>query len=644
MATADAAVSLTTCSICFETFKRPKYLPCLHTFCEECINNFIVTSMSLTKAGTEQAPKDSVNCPICRSIVDKPKGVAIEEWGKHLPSNYLMLNILDYELLKKGQQCNVCERESESKTATHWCVECRDSLCEICASKHTKYRISLLHNVIGISEVKSETFSQISNSATTCEKHPQKPLEAYCTDHSVVCCLTCVTIDHRKCDEVGTVESVAKDIRKSDEIASLEKAFSELDTRLQDLATAQEANKNQFEDKCQRIRSQIKEMRVGINEHLDKLESEVLQKLDATEKELIPEIESKRDEFQCRRSVVSNSLMTVKSKLQYASDAQLIMEVDQLCEQKDSLEKFVAEEEKNESQHELEFDASEAVNEFKDAVHCFGKITCKKLAQNPLLHGQAHLTYSFQTESDLFGGGMILEDDRVLIANFGSRQLELYDETGELLSYLALSREPWDIDMITKHQGVVTLPGSNDDVGSVTFFSIVDDGGCHLEEIETKELNSTCGAVRYHDSKIYIACAKIINILSCKGDIIGSLKTSGSTFAHFLDIYPEDNVLCFSDGEESLYCQKLDGTDGFRYSVAGLSKTSGVAFDSAGNLYVVGSKSGNIHQVTKRGHLNQVILENLSSPDVVLYTMRFKRNSNKFLTNDGGEAQIYKIS
>ena len=34
------------CSICLETFKEPKVLPCCHTFCKECLSKLPVTKKS----------------------------------------------------------------------------------------------------------------------------------------------------------------------------------------------------------------------------------------------------------------------------------------------------------------------------------------------------------------------------------------------------------------------------------------------------------------------------------------------------------------------------------------------------------------------------------------------------------------------
>lgn len=52
-----------TCPICFDTFKQPKALPCIHTFCLECLRDFV----------TSNYPSSSVfPCPVCRSPVTVP--------------------------------------------------------------------------------------------------------------------------------------------------------------------------------------------------------------------------------------------------------------------------------------------------------------------------------------------------------------------------------------------------------------------------------------------------------------------------------------------------------------------------------------------------------------------------------------------
>ena len=47
---------MTECSICCEVFNDPRVLPCLHTFCLQCLLDY----------GKDKQPGNSMACPVCR--------------------------------------------------------------------------------------------------------------------------------------------------------------------------------------------------------------------------------------------------------------------------------------------------------------------------------------------------------------------------------------------------------------------------------------------------------------------------------------------------------------------------------------------------------------------------------------------------
>ena len=450
---------LTNCPICFERYKTPKYLPCLHTFCEECIQNYIVSVLS-----KQDAPSGKINCPICRCVVSKPNGIESEYWGKHLPSNHLILSIIDCRRLKEEQTCNACERENESESASRWCVDCQDFLCENCESLHRKFRSCIDHKIVDLADVGDKI---IQTDSSTCEKHPDKKLEAYCSDHSVACCIICVTIEHRKCDIIGTVADAAKELRNSTMMRDLETSFSEMGAKLHTLARERQQNIADFKNKSDKVREKVKDICTRARSHMDTIETKALTELSATEKEVIPELETTRDELECQRSVATNSLTILQQGLQYVSDAQFLNEIQKLKDQKCRLENDVEKTAKDMKSIKLQFSPSKQLLDFTESVNSCGIIRLRvgKKSDTPdidMLNGTAKLLTSFDTGSAYIAGGLILDDDGVLIANWWpcSSRLELYSKQGQLISRLLVrgGGSYWGVDMLgSNDEGVVTI-------------------------------------------------------------------------------------------------------------------------------------------------------------------------------------------
>jgi len=72
-----------TCPICYQLFKNPKYLPCYHSYCEECLEKIAVHS--------------KIICPECRQEAKIPAGGV-----KELANNFLISHMVDeLELQRK---------------------------------------------------------------------------------------------------------------------------------------------------------------------------------------------------------------------------------------------------------------------------------------------------------------------------------------------------------------------------------------------------------------------------------------------------------------------------------------------------------------------------------------------------------------
>lgn len=87
------------CPICLETFKKPKCLPCLHTFCEACLQVYIDSdnsseatdsedSKSKVVASSDQSHESGIQCPTCRKFIQIGEEVARCTWLQSLPEQF----------------------------------------------------------------------------------------------------------------------------------------------------------------------------------------------------------------------------------------------------------------------------------------------------------------------------------------------------------------------------------------------------------------------------------------------------------------------------------------------------------------------------------------------------------------------------
>ncbi|CAG2254014.1 TRIM56 [Mytilus edulis] len=199
-----------TCTICLETYKVPKYLPCLHTSCESCIKSYIVPSSQTEKQS------EGLKCPVCCTGVspDKTQGKQ-ETRACNLPTNHIVKSMLDKRAIQISEQlCNSCQINNETKTAISWCTICEEAFCEQCDKCHKSFKFTAKHKVILIQEIQSGNSNLKISEVLKCEEYSPKIVEVCCVDHSQPCCTLCAQISHRKFENVTSIENPAKGIKQ----------------------------------------------------------------------------------------------------------------------------------------------------------------------------------------------------------------------------------------------------------------------------------------------------------------------------------------------------------------------------------------------------------------------------------------------
>ena len=175
---------LLKCPVCLETYKTPKVLPCLHTFCQQCLSGLL------------EDGSDVIACPTCRCETTVPAaGVSA------LSTNFFINNMLDFLSVAMSNTrplyCTNCE---EQNAATSRCIECMEFLCSHCVAAHRRTRLTKEHEVICLNELQGQEAQEklLTHRPLYCSTHDREVLKYFCETCDEPLCRECLIVIHRE--------------------------------------------------------------------------------------------------------------------------------------------------------------------------------------------------------------------------------------------------------------------------------------------------------------------------------------------------------------------------------------------------------------------------------------------------------------
>ena len=123
-----------TCPVCLDLYTNPKTLPCLHSFCQECLEG-----LPLDKEGETYY----LSCPTCRKRIELPEGGA-----GAFPVAFTLNNLKETHSLLKAIPVSDPQQETCSehgKPLELFCETCETVICHYCAVRtHKDHKYELV--------------------------------------------------------------------------------------------------------------------------------------------------------------------------------------------------------------------------------------------------------------------------------------------------------------------------------------------------------------------------------------------------------------------------------------------------------------------------------------------------------------------
>ena len=183
-----------TCSICWDTYTKPKTIACLPTFCYECLKKHALTSQK----------QGFYRCPECQAQIGIPEGNRFDK----LPSSFLhnsLLSLLAVRRSGEGSEisCSTCQKKSAE---INYCFDCEKFMCPDCVKAHEVFRDTVFegHKVTPVKQFQAEDYEALLKRQSFCSEkyHEKEVTKFFCVDCQGCVCQVCFATDHKNHDLV----------------------------------------------------------------------------------------------------------------------------------------------------------------------------------------------------------------------------------------------------------------------------------------------------------------------------------------------------------------------------------------------------------------------------------------------------------
>ena len=196
--------SHTICGVCSKPYNDPRILPCLHSFCQQCLQ------YEIEKYGSQQV----FTCPTCEKSTSIPVGGAsVIPQNLHLGFEVEVAGYVSKLVSNSEVCCDQCI-DGSSGPAVVFCCTCRQFMCTFCHEYHKRNRQLSKHTIVGLDQDGAnqlQTILKPSDHYHSRVNHEDNKLNLYCETCNCIIHTSrdCIHVDHKH-HTITELSAVAK--------------------------------------------------------------------------------------------------------------------------------------------------------------------------------------------------------------------------------------------------------------------------------------------------------------------------------------------------------------------------------------------------------------------------------------------------
>ena len=299
-----------SCPVCTNIYTDPKQLPCLHSFCLHCLNQWHRTSYG----------RDTIRCPKCQALSRVPESGDL----KDLPTSFYLNGLIDVLAIRECKTSQVkCGNCDKSSSENSYCFQCCMFYCQDCIIGHNIMKTYKDHRVLALKEFQDKDYEDVLKRPDFCPKedHNKEELKYFCKTCEMPVCQICVILDHGG-HNMKLIKEEAE-IQKSEMKSFLENQRCNLQAKMKTV--------NQLDEEFAKLMQQGEDVKRDVQRFVDNLvavieakKQNILSSLEKETRRSLDLVTERKTEIQRQITAIESALENTDKLLTRSSNAEIV--------------------------------------------------------------------------------------------------------------------------------------------------------------------------------------------------------------------------------------------------------------------------------------------------------------------------------